>query len=273
MRLSKLDYALIVTAAGLLVACGYRVATAGAPLPAGAHHAEGRTTGKSSRPATISTAHTFQGEDLPNLLQGRAAHHERLRTQSSGQTQYWDLSPHPLPEQTSNAHFGWTGQNLKDEGSLRLLANNSRMLARMQRENAWTNKRELVYVNSDFFAEAQLLVSGEQDYLDLPGLDGEVHRVVVPDGQRHFDNPGQLLGAFVGHVDGHPEQSVRAGLCGDTWSVQIFLDPMTTIEISDRPDMSGEWVVSQLDLEKQLHAAGSIPCAEPRTPDDLAQSR
>ncbi len=268
MNLSKLDFILITIITGLLALIGYLAR--GSALDSSLTPAVA-TTLKSDRSASINQSYTIVRDDISEMLQDRQQYYQSKREERE-QTQYWELSSRPLPETRSNEDFGWTGVDLVDSNDLKLISNNSRMQARLERENAWTNKRELVYLKEAFLNKAQQLITGESDHIDLPGFDGDVFKVIVPQDKLHLDRPGEMLGAFVGYVDGHPDQIVKAGMCGETWSVEIFQDGMQIIEITGRPDSGGEWVIAEKDLEKQHAAEGSIPCAQPRTPDDLARA-
>ena len=270
MTFSRLDFSLMGVSIVLLILIAYRVLIFGDVRDRDT--SIGLADLKSERVATVgTTSYKLVREDLARLLQDRDhVYQANIKKQKQVEPQFWKLSPHPLPETLSNAYFGWTGENLKDGELLNLVANNSKMKSRLERENAWTKKRELVYLKEPFFKEAQLVITGKKSTLDIPGIDGEVYKVIIPEDKLYFSKPGEMMGAFVGHLEGDPNISVNVGMCGKTWSVEIILDDDHMLDITGRPDMGGEWVVTQVDLEKQRATEGDAKCIQYRDPDQLA---
>ena len=270
MTFSRLDYCLIgVSFILLIMICAKTVASNHQSVVRPI--ADDRTF-KTVRKSSAYTRYTFERDDIPRFIddyrtRARQRREERMTPEP---VERWQLSPRPLPETLSTTNFGWTGKNLKEGEDLDIIASNSKMKARLQRENAWTTQRELVYLKEPFFEGAKSLLNKKKRTIEVPGLEGEVYEIVVSQDKMYLPESGQMFGSFTGHLKGNPEASVYVGMCGKSWSVEIPIDSGKLIDITGRPNIKGEWVVAEIDLNKQNAANSGMTCRTERTPDDLA---
>ncbi len=272
MQISRLDLSLLGLSLVFITLIGYQLMSSHT-IKDDLSSIELSATIKSERRGSVGAgSYQFVTQDLARLSEDRdQIYQSNLERRKDDEAHFWELSPQPLPETISTSHFGWTGKNLKDSASLELVANNSNMKERLKEENTWTTKRELVYVKEPFFDDAYQVISGQNDTLEVPGLDGEVYKIIISEDQLYFDNPSEMMGAFTGHLEGDSDVAVNVGMCGKTWSVEILLDGDHMIDITGRPDMGGEWVITEVDRRKLQATEGPSKCIENRDPDQLSR--
>ncbi len=270
MSLSKLDYSLIgITIVLLIIICFKTSALNNQNISSSDSTS---LTFKTARQTATYTKHVLERDDLPQFIDNyrtrvRQRREERMTPEP---VERWQLYPHPLPETLATSNFGWTGKNLKGDKDLDLIASNSKIKARLQRENEWTTQRELVYLKEPFFENAKLLLNKKKSSIEVPGLEGKTYEIIVPKEKIYLPQSGEMFGSFSGHLKGNPEASVYVGMCGKSWSVEIPIDSDKLIDITGRPNIKGEWVVAEIDLNKLNAANSGITCRTERTPDDLA---
>jgi hypothetical protein len=151
----------------------------------------------------------------------------------------------PFPVTQKSAEFAWTSIDGKTAAAVRELSHNDLEEGRLTGDNAWVEKRQLVYCD-DYIGDLGQSVANDAPHLKsikLPGFDGVEYDVDVD----RTDSPqGAMEWNIAGHLKGRPDTMVSLSTVHGYTAIVIFA-PDFYIEGDAREP--GEVVLNQIDRQ------------------------
>lgn len=166
------------------------------------------------------------------------------------ETTYWKRELRPFDVTHQEGLFSWTAEDGMTEEVMKKLANNSLMLDELRRENQYTIRRQLIYVDPSIENQKQDILDGKLSEITLPGFNGELFNAQVTSYEKYIpESPEEAEGEESGGAFNGGDESLRVqvGLSDSSWSIGIIHNERQFELITREPN---EWIISEIDPEK-----------------------
>ncbi|MDB6078976.1 MAG: hypothetical protein JWO82_2723 [Akkermansiaceae bacterium] len=225
-----------------------------------AHRAQATASGKSQTPADASTGSNGRSRPASERSARSQAPLPALSDSPDGRFQAegnfvatpnrasFRLKPFAISQKSDS--FAWTSANGRDPAILHELAHNDLEEDRLSRENAWVEKRQLVYCDDYISNLGNSVANAPADVksIKLPGFDGQEYDIDVD----RTDSPqGAMEWNIAGHLKDRPDTLVSISTVHGYTAI-VFITPELYIEGDAREP--GEVVLNQINRQARRDA-------------------